>query len=110
MNLHPPIQYITLVNTKGAIKKEQSRETGVIGYTSRRRTNHKKQHNMCWISLYTRNKTNTNKIKKNTQHNMCWTSLYTGNKTNTNKIRKKHTTQYVLDITIHRKQDEYKQN
>jgi hypothetical protein len=41
---------------------------------------------------------------------MCWTSLYTGNKTNTNKIKKTHTTQYVLDITIHKKQDEYKQN
>ena len=68
------------------------------------------QHNMCWTSLYTRNKTNTNKIKKNTQHNMCWISLYTRNKTNTNKIKKTHTTQYVLDITIHRKQDEYKQN
>ena len=48
--------------------------------------------------------------KKNTQHNMCWISLYTRNKTNTNKIKKKHTTQYVLDITMHKKQDEYKQN
>ena len=26
------------------------------------------------------------------------------------KLKKTHTTQYVLDITIHRKQDEYKQN
>ena len=41
---------------------------------------------MCWTSLYTRNKTNTNKIKKHTQHNM-W-----------------------LDISMHKKQDEYKQN
>ena len=41
---------------------------------------------------------------------MCWTSLYTGNKTNTNKIKKTHTTQYVLDITIHRKQDKCRQN
>jgi hypothetical protein len=49
-----------LENTEGAIKKEQSRETGNIGYT-RRNTNKTpkkptnkqniKQHNMCWTPL-----------------------------------------------------------
>jgi len=35
----------TLDNTE--IKNGQSRETGNIGYTTRRKT--KTQHNMCWI-------------------------------------------------------------
>jgi hypothetical protein len=86
MNLHLPIQYITLENTKGAIKNGQSRETGVIGYTRRRPTNHKKQHNMYWTSLLHKKQ---DEYKQN---------------------KKTHTTQYVLDITVHRKQDEYKQN
>ena len=39
---------------------------------------------------------------------MCWTPLYTRNKTKTNTT--KHTTQYVLDTTINKKQDEDKYN
>jgi len=35
--------------TKSAIKIEQSRETGKIGCTRRRRT--KQKHNMCWTPL-----------------------------------------------------------
>ena len=38
-------------NTEGAIKKGQSRETGNIGHTRRRKTMQKTQHNMCWTSL-----------------------------------------------------------
>jgi hypothetical protein len=45
--------------------------------------------------------------KHKTQHNMCWTPLCTRHKTKTNKIE--NTTQYVLDITIHKTQDEDKQ-
>ena len=43
---------------------------------------------MWWTSLY---------VKQTTQHNMWWTSLYTmwWNYTN-------NTTQYVVDITIHK--------
>jgi hypothetical protein len=38
----------------------------------------------------------------------CWTPPYTRHKTKTNKT--KNTTQYVLDTTIHKTQDEDKQN
>jgi hypothetical protein len=41
-------------------------------------------------------------------HNMCWTPPYTRHKTKTNKV--KYTTQYVLDTTIHKAQDEDKQS
>ena len=37
---------------------------------------------------------------------MCWTQPYTGHKTN----KTKNTPQYVLDTTIHKTQDEDKQN
>ena len=33
-------------------QNEQSRETGNIGYSRRRKTKQKKQHNMCWTPLY----------------------------------------------------------
>ena len=39
---------------------------------------------------------------------MCWTPPYTKHKTNTNKIE--NTSQYVMDTTIHKTQDEDKQN
>ena len=43
-----------LENTEEASKNEQSRETGNIGYTRRRKT--KQKHNtMCWTPLYTNN-------------------------------------------------------
>ena len=35
-------------NIEGAIINGQSRETGNIGYTRQRKT----QHNMCWTPLY----------------------------------------------------------
>jgi predicted membrane protein len=50
--------------------------------------------------------TRRRQIQQTTQHNMCWTPLYTRNKTKTNTT--KHTTQYVLDTTIYKKQDEDK--
>jgi hypothetical protein len=46
--------------------------------------------------------------KQNTQHNMCWTPPCTRPKTKTNKTN--NTTQYVLDTTIHKTEDEDKQN
>jgi hypothetical protein len=45
-----------LKNTEGAIKKGQSAETGNIGYTRKRKTKQKTQHNMCWKPLCTTNK------------------------------------------------------
>jgi hypothetical protein len=40
-----------LENIEGAIKNGQSRETGKIGYTRRRKP--KQKHNtLCWILLY----------------------------------------------------------
>jgi len=41
-----------LENTEGANKNGQSRETGNIGYTRRRKTKQKRQCNMCWTSLH----------------------------------------------------------
>jgi hypothetical protein len=38
---------LTLENAEGAIKNEQSREIGNIGYTRRRQPKTKAQHNMC---------------------------------------------------------------
>jgi hypothetical protein len=52
--------------------------------------------------------TRRRKTKQKTHPNMCWTQPYTGHKTKTNKT--KNTPQYVLDTTIHRTQDEDKQN
>ena len=37
--------------------------------------------------------------KQKTQHNMCWTPPYTRRRQQTNQ---KHTTQYVLDTTMHK--------
>ena len=58
-------------------------------WTHKTQDKQKTQHNMCWTTLYTRNKTknttqyvldNTiHKTKTNktiTQHNICWTPLY----------------------------------
>jgi hypothetical protein len=39
---------INIRETEGAIKNEQSRETGNIGYTGQRQTKRKMQCNMCW--------------------------------------------------------------
>jgi len=65
--------------------------------TRRRQAKQNTQHNMCWTTPYTRNKTKTNKPKnttqyvghhhtqdqrrrqtnQKTQHNMCWTPPHT---------------------------------
>jgi hypothetical protein len=57
--IEPPIHAISnplpmeyRENTEGAIKNGQSRETGNIGYTRRRKNKTKTQHNMCWTPLY----------------------------------------------------------
>jgi hypothetical protein len=47
---------LPLEKTKGGMKNGQSRETGNIGYTRQKQT----QHNMCWTPLYT----NTNNVNK----------------------------------------------
>ena len=56
--------------------------------------------------LATMGSQDTRQIKQKTQHNMCWTSPYTRQKMMTNKT--KNTTQYVLDITIHKTEDDDK--
>jgi Ca2+/Na+ antiporter len=43
-----------------------------------------------------------------TQHYMCWTQPYTRHRTTTNKTN--NTTLYVLDTTIHKTQDDDKQD
>jgi hypothetical protein len=50
-----------LENTEGAIKKGQSRETGNIGYTRRRKT--KQNHNTICIGHHYK-QTNTNNVNK----------------------------------------------
>ena len=44
----------TLENTEEIIQNGQSRETGNLGYTRRRKMKEKTktQHNMCWTPLY----------------------------------------------------------
>jgi ribosome assembly protein YihI (activator of Der GTPase) len=61
-----------LENTEGAIKKGQSRETGNIGYTRRRKT--KQKHNMICV----------------------------GHRHTQDEDKKKNTMQYVLDPTIYK--------
>ena len=43
----------TLENTEGAIKNEQSKETGNVWYTKQKtkKNKTKTQHNMCWTPL-----------------------------------------------------------
>ena len=67
-----------LENTKGAINKGQSIETGNIRYTGQinvreyQRGNQKRTIQRNWQHKV--HKTYKNKTK--TQHNMCWTPLY----------------------------------
>ena len=133
------------------MKNGQSRETGNIGYT-RHKTKTKKhtQHNMCWTRPFTRHKTTTTNIicvghdhsqdtrrrqptqyvldttihktqDDDNQHNMCWTRPFTRHKTTTTNIicvghdhsqdtRRRQPTQYVLDTTIHKTQDDDNQH
>ena len=72
-----------LENTKGAIKKGQSRETGNIGYTIRRKTKqinvreHRKGNPKRTIQRnWQHGVNNTKKNKTKTQHNMYRTPLY----------------------------------
>ena len=53
---------MTSENTEGKIRNGQSRETGNIGYTVRKKTPKKPQHNMCWTPLYV-NKHKQRKIR-----------------------------------------------
>ena len=45
----------TSENTEGAIKNGQSRETGKIGYTQRRKMKQKHNNYKSWTPLYTNN-------------------------------------------------------
>ena len=67
-----------------------------------------KKHNTIFVGHNHTQDTRRRKTKQKTHHNMCWTPPYTGHKTKKNKT--KNTTQYVLDTTIHKTQDEDKQN
>ena len=59
-----------LENTEGAIKNGQSRETGNIGYTRRRKTKQKQKYNtICVGHHYTQ--TNTNNVNI---HDQLWTN------------------------------------
>ena len=42
-------------STEGVITNKQSRETGNIGYTRRRKNNTKTEHNIGWTPPYTNN-------------------------------------------------------
>ena len=67
-----------------------------------------KTHNTICVGHHYVQETRRRQIQQNTQHNMCWTPLYTRNKTKTNTSN--NITQYVLDTTIYKKQDEDKYN
>ena len=63
---------------------------------------------MCWTSPYTRHKTRTNKQSK--KHNtICVGHHHTQDTRRGQTSKAKNITQYVLDITIHKTQDEDKQ-
>ena len=59
---------ITLENTKGAMKKGQSRETNNIKDTRRKEAKQKTHHNMCWTPLCT-NKHKSHGTQKVKTHN-----------------------------------------
>ena len=61
---------------------------------------------MCWTPSYTRHKTKKYKTKNKTQY-VLDTTIH---KTQDEDIQNKNTTQYVLDTTIHKTQDEEIQN
>jgi hypothetical protein len=65
----------------------------------------KTQHNMCWTSSYTRQKTKTNTQKHNT---ICVGHHHTQD-TRRRQTHKNNRAQYVLDIIIHKTEDEDKQ-
>ena len=64
----------------------------------------KTQHNMCWTSSYTRHKTKTNTQKHNT---ICVGHHHTQD-TRRRQTHKNNRAQYVLNIIIHKTQDEDK--
>jgi preprotein translocase subunit SecY len=77
-------------------------------YTRHRRRQARQitQHYMCWTQPYTRHR--RRQTRQIIQHYMCWTQPYTRHRTTTNKTN--NTTQYVLDTTIHKTQDDDKQD
>ena len=66
-----------------------------------------KTHNTICVGHHHTQEKRRRQIKQKTHHIMCWTPPCTRQKSKTSKI--KHTTQYVLDDTIHRTKDEDKQ-
>ena len=77
-------------------------------YRKQEEDKYNKQHNTICVGHHYIQETRRRQIQQTTQHNMCWTPLYTRNKTKTNTTN--NTTQYVLDTTIYKKQDEDKYN
>ena len=65
-----------------------------------------KKHNTIRVGRHHTEDKRRRQTKQKTQHNMCWTPPFTRQKRKTSKI--KHTIQYVLDTTIHKKKDEDK--
>ena len=90
---------------------QQKHNTMCVGHhyiQETRRRQIQQKHNTICVGHHYIQETRRRQIQQNTQHNMCWTPLYTRNKTKTNTTR--NTTQYVLDTTIYKKQDEDKHN
>jgi uncharacterized protein YcbK (DUF882 family) len=67
-----------------------------------------KTHNTICVGRHNTEDQRRRQTNQKTQHNMCWTPPCTRQKTKTSKT--KHTTQYVLDDTVHKIKDEDKQN
>ena len=63
---------------------------------------------MCWASPYTRHKTRTNKQSKK-HSTICVGHHHTKDTRRGQTNKAKNIAQYVLDITIHKTQDEDKQ-
>ena len=66
-----------------------------------------KKHTTISVGHHHTQDTRRRPTKLKTQRNICWTPPYTRHKTNTIT---KNTSQYVMDTTIHKTQDEDKQN
>jgi hypothetical protein len=99
-------QYVldtTIHKTKDEDKQNKKHNTICVGHHHTqdkrgRQTNQKTQHNMCCKPPCTRQKTKTSKTKHTTQYVLDDTI----HKTKDEDKKIKHTTQYVLDDTIHK--------
>jgi hypothetical protein len=67
-----------------------------------------KEHNTICVGHNHTQDTGRRQARQITQHYMCWTPLCARHRTTTNKTN--NTTLYVLDTTIHKTQDDDKQD